>query len=148
MAVITSEWVRKSFRVKAVQVTRENYLEIADWTGGEVVWKTRGASYVKIDCGSKKESRTAFAGDWVTCLITYNDGEAPEEPNFRVYNNSTFLQAFKQIMSEADKFAKIHNKLMMLIRAQDSATYHGESSAGMIELVDKTARELCEMVTA
>lgn len=48
-------------------------------------------------------------------------------------------------MTESEKYAKIHELLLNLVRAQDVATYYGESSDGVLLLVEKTARKICEM---
>jgi len=144
--IVTSEWERKTFRVKAVRITEGNIREIAEWTRGEHTKPERGGSFVRVPCGAKKENCKAYVGDWVTSLITYNDGTEPEEPNFRVYKQHTFLQAFRQIMSEAEKYAKVHELLMKIRGAQDVATYYGETSEDVLLLIDQTAREICELV--
>jgi len=79
-------------------------------------------------------------------LITYNDGTVLQEPNFRVYSNHTFLQAFQKIMGETEKYARVHELLMQIRNTQDAATYHGESSEGVMLLIEQTAREICAMV--
>jgi len=79
-------------------------------------------------------------------LITYNDGTVLQEPNFRVYSNHTFLQAFQKIMGETEKYARVHELLMAIRTAQDTATYHSESSEGVMLLIEQTAREICAMV--
>jgi hypothetical protein len=137
---------RNSFKVKAVRITPRNVQEIAEWTAGEIVQPEKGARYVRIPCGSKKENRKAYVGDWVTNLVTYNDGQAPEEPNFRVYNHQDFTHAFHPVTSETEKFAKVHDLLLKLALAQDRATYHGDSSGEMVHLVETTAREICNII--
>jgi hypothetical protein len=44
-----------------------------------------------------------------------------------------------------ENFARIHELLLRLTRAQDSATFHGESSADVILLVEKTTHEIVGM---
>lgn len=129
---------RKTFRVKAIRVTAKNMREIADWTGGEIIDKPNRANYVMFLCGAKREPRTAYAGDWVTSLMG-------DEGNFRVYNNHTFLQAFQKIVNEAEKYAKVHELLLKVARAQDSATFFGDASGDVVLLIEKTARDICNI---
>lgn len=146
--IVTTEvgtFERKTFRVRAMCVTNSNMQQIAEWVRGEC-FNNKGRPFILISCGSKRENRKAFVGDWVTNLIHYNDGVTPEEPNYRVYNNHTFLQAFQQIMDEAEKYAKVHELLMQIRKAQDTATYHGESSEGVMLLIDQATREICSFV--
>lgn len=144
--LILSEWERKTFRVKSVQITRTNMDEIAVWTGGEVLFPVNGRPYVQIPCGSKKDNSRGYVNDWVTSLITYNDGTEPEEPNFRVYQQKPFLQAFRQIAAKEETYVKIHEKLLNLTRAQDRATYFGDGQGDVMLLVQKMAKEICDMV--
>lgn len=140
--IVTAElqtFERKTFRVQAIRVMRSNLREIAQWTGGEYKVPERGAPYVIIPAGEKKENQRAYIGDWVTSLI--GDGK-----NFRTYKQATFLQIFNHIMNEAEKFAKVHEMLLKLALAQDAATYHGDTSGEMVLLVEKTAREICAIV--
>jgi hypothetical protein len=147
--IVTSDldsFERKTFKVKAVRITAGNIREIAEWTDGDYEWPENGAQFVRIPCGSKKDNCRAYSGDWVTCLIHYNDSEPPEEPNFRVYKEHTFLQAFLKIMGEAEKYARVHELLMKIRSAQDKATYYGDTSDEVLLLVDKTAHEICKIV--
>jgi hypothetical protein len=147
--IVTTEvgtYERKTFRVRALCVTNSNMQQIAEWVEGEVVNAEKRRPFIRVSCGSKKENRMAFVGDWITNLVHYNDGETPEEPNYRVYNNHTFLQAFQRIMAEEEKYAKVHELLMKVRTAQDTATYHGESSEGVLLLIEQVAREICSIV--
>jgi hypothetical protein len=111
--------------------------EISEWVGGDYVWPEKGAPYVHVSCGAKKENCRAYIGDWVTSLV------GNEKPNFRVYKQHTFLQTFRKILSEAEKFAKVHELLMKIRSAQDVATYYGETTEDVVLLVEKTAHEIC-----
>lgn len=140
--IVTTElqaFERRTFRVKAVQVTKRNMREIAEWTGGSYTFPEHGAPFITIPCGEKRENLKAYTGSWVTSLIG-------DERNFRVYQNHTFLQAFQEIMNEANKYARVHELLLNVARAQDSATYHNDSSGDVILLVEKTAREICSFI--
>lgn len=141
MIVNIGTYQRKTFQVRAMRVTKSNMREIASWVGGTVV--EGRAPHILVSCGDKKENRKAFVGSWITNLI--ND-EAPDELNLRVYDNHTFLQAFQQIMDEADKYARVHELLMLVRNAQDHATFNGETSEGVMLLIDQAAREICSFV--
>ena len=136
---------RKSFQVKAVRVTAENIREIAEWTRGElkdIGLPTTNAATVGVPVGEvngRVKREWAHIGDWVTSLVG-------DEKDFRVYKQSTFLHCFTQIMGETEKFSKVHELLLKLALAQDSATYHGDSSGEMVLLVEKTAREICNII--
>lgn len=147
MIVITEldTFERKTFKVKAVRITVGNIREVAEWTGGDYEWPQNRSQFVRIPCGPKRDNCRAYVGDWVTSL-DYSSGESPAEPNFRVYKDHTFLEAFREIMGEAEKYARVHELLLKIRNAQDVATYYGEASDEVLLLVDKTAREICNIV--
>ena len=141
--IVTAEldtFERKSFQVKAIRVAATNMREVSEWVGGDYVWpeKGKGAPYVRLRCG--KDNGRAYIGDWVTSLV------GDEKPNFRIYKQHTFLQTFRQILSEAEKYAKVHDLLMKIRNAQDVSTYYGETSEGVLLLVEKTAHEICGII--
>lgn len=145
--IVTAElqtYERKTFQVKAIRVTPENISEIAQWTGGglrDYGLPATNAAIVDVPIG-QVNGRTimekAHIGDWVTCLANSKD--------FRVYRNKTFLQAFQASMEQVEKYTKVHELLLKIARAQDAATFHGDSSGDVILLIEKTAHEICEMV--
>jgi hypothetical protein len=142
--IVTSDWARKTFRVKAIRITAENMAELAEWCGGEIrdsdLPATNAASIgvPTGHVGGRTQRTWAYVGDWITRLSDAN--------NFRVYKNRSFLLAFQEIMSESEKYAKIHEMLMQIRNAQDSATYWEQSSEGVLLLVDQTAQKICEMM--
>lgn len=140
MPVVTATYERKTFRVEAVRVTSTNMDEVAEWCGGRLVDSSNyGRKHVMVPTGKNSESLApAFVGNWITCL--------DKGRSFRVYKERSFLEAFRGILSETERFAKVHEMLLKLALAQDRATYHGDSSGEMILLVEKTAREICEMM--
>lgn len=145
--IITAElqtYERKSFQVKAIRVTSENISEIAKWTGGDLTDTDLPATNAAIvhvptvQVNGREQKEKAHIGDWVTCLA--------DSPNFRVYRNKTFLQAFQEAMTQTEKYAWVHEKLLRIARVQDDVTFHGETSEGVMLLVEMTAREICERV--
>lgn len=137
--ILTETFERHTFRVQAVRVTSKNLDEIAEWCGGRVVRDGGGKLNIQVPLDIQRTRiDRAFIGYWVTRLEDSN--------SFRVYREQSFLGAFRKVMDEAEKFAEIHEKLLKLVLAQDSATYHQDSSGEMILLVEKTAHEICKMV--
>jgi len=145
--IVTAElqtYQRRAFKVKAIRITRENINEIAKWTGSEVHY-TYGSNgdFLVIHVPTGKVSgrvfkTTAYIGDWVTCLA--------DSPDFRVYRDKSFLQTFQAVLDETEKYVKVHELLLKVARAQDSATYHGNSSGDVILLIEQTAHEICALI--
>lgn len=147
MPVVTATYERKTFRVEAVRITSTNMEEVAEWCGGRVVkvqdygWGVydQGRSYVQVPTGHQHDKIAhAHIGNWVTCLTKTN--------SFRVYKEKSFLMAFRGILSETEKYAKVHELLVKVTRAQDAATFHGDSGSGEVALlIEQAAREICSM---
>lgn len=148
MPIVTATYERCSYQVKAVRVTSKNLEEIAEWCGGRVVnakdygWNvySHGRKHVQVPTGLKGENIAhAHIGNWVTCLV--------KARSFRVYKEKSFLETFREVVVEADKFAKVHELLLKVARAQDAATYHGDSNGDDVALlIEKTAHEIAAMV--
>ncbi len=142
MPVITAQFERHTFRVEAVRVTTNNLEDIAEWCGGRVVdtpGYAEGRKHVQVPTGPTGMGiARAHLGNWVTCLV--------KAKSFRVYKEKSFLEAFRSIMTETEKYAKVHEMLMRIRNAQDTATYWEQGSDGVMLLVEQTARELCEMM--
>jgi hypothetical protein len=142
MPIITAPFERYTFRVEAVRVTTANLEEIAEWCGGRVVETpgyAPGRKHIQVPTGpTGKGLDRAHLGNWVTCLV--------KARSFRVYKEKSFLEAFHSIMSDTEKYAKVHQMLTQISTAQDKATYYQDSHAGVMLLVDDIARRLCEMM--
>ena len=71
MTLATTKYVRKPLYVEAVQVTPENFSQIAEWCGGEVVeespTKNGRGNYIKVRVTNPMNARQsqAFVGDWI-----------------------------------------------------------------------------------
>lgn len=134
MPIVTAAYERCSYQVKAVRVTSDNMDDIARWCGGRVVgWN------VQVPTGQNGD-KIAFAsiGNWITHLEKNNA--------FRVYKERSFLETFRKVVSEAEKYAAIHEKLMRIARAQADVTYYSDTTDGVLLLVETTAHEICGMV--
>lgn len=137
--IVTATFERCTFRVKAARVTSKNLADIAEWCGGRVVQNVGGRIHVQVPTGLRQESIAhAYIGNWVTRL--------EETESFRVYKEQSFLGAFREIVSDTEKYAKVHELLMKVAMAQDAATYHGDSSGDVVLLIEKTAREICSII--
>jgi len=81
------KFVRRSFDVRAVQVTEENFQEVADWTRGGIVGEPGVADYIliKVKHPLNKRQTQAFVGDWV--LKT--------QKGFKVYQDEAFKRNFQ-----------------------------------------------------
>lgn len=85
MTIKTTRYARKPFEVDAVQVSAENFQEVAEWCGGEI--KTfPNEQFIKIHVPRVLNERQtkAYIGDWV---LKAGQG-------FKVYTNKGFLKSF------------------------------------------------------
>ena len=137
--IITETFERCTFRVQAARATSKNLDEIAEWCGGRIVSGDFGRTHVMVPTGLDRQSLApAFVGNWVTCL--------EKGKSFRVYKERNFHEAFRPVMSPEEKYARVHEHLLRVARAQDRATFHGEPSDEVLLLIEKTAHELCKIV--
>lgn len=92
MTIQTARFARKPFEVEAVQVTAENFKDVAEWCGGEI--KTfPNEEFIKIKVARVLNERQtkAFIGDWV---LKAGQG-------FKVYTNKAFLKSFDPVEVKA-----------------------------------------------
>ncbi len=98
---ITERYVRKPLYVEAVQVTEENFVEIARWCFGEIMNKDGTQAdyskpadpenqYIKVRVTNPKNTKQtqASVGDWI--LFT----ESPR--GFKVYTPKAFNNSFEK----------------------------------------------------
>lgn len=94
---ITAKYVRKPLYVDAVQVTEENFVDIARWCFGEIsniddtprdmtedVEPTKQYIYVRVHNPKNPRQTKAFVGDWI--LYT--------ERGYKVYTTKAFQANF------------------------------------------------------
>jgi hypothetical protein len=85
VAIQTKRYVRNPLYVDAVQVTEENFKELAQWCMGDV--QNDGTKdYIRVRVHTPKSARQtmAFVGDW----ILYSD------KGYKIYSNRSFLDTF------------------------------------------------------
>jgi hypothetical protein len=96
MAIVTQKYVRKPLIVDAVQVTVENFHELADWCQGTIV-NNDGTDagendldprsqhiHVRVHNPRSGRQSKAFVGDWL--LYT--------EMGYKIYNTKAFMGTF------------------------------------------------------
>lgn len=86
MAIQTQKYIRKPLYVDAVQVTEENFDEIAKWCMGDIYDDGASLKYVRVRVHTPKSIRQtqAFVGDWI--LYT--------ERGYKVYTTKSFKENF------------------------------------------------------
>lgn len=142
--IITQTFERRTFRVQATRVTVENIMELTGWCRGVLVdghLPTTNAAYIRVpisNIAGRQQTAQAHVGDWITRLTDTN--------NYRVYRDKSFLQAFKEIASDAQKYSEVHQIIANAMRRQDLATYNGESSHGMDLVADKATRDILALL--
>lgn len=101
MTIVTERYVKKPLYVDAVQVTEDNFVEIAQWCQGDIrtiaedlvveqdLDDTRipSSCYVRVRVHNPKNPRQtkAFVGDW---LLYTNRG-------YKVYTDKAFIGSFE-----------------------------------------------------
>lgn len=99
MTVVTEKFVRKPLVVDGVQVTPQNFNEVAAWCEGEVLQdetaQGSGQHYIKVRVENPKNVRQtkAFVGDWL--LYT-------EKGGFKVYTNKAFRNSFESLEEKTE----------------------------------------------
>lgn len=108
--VETVKYVRKPLYVEAVQVTPDNFMNVADWCqalvgrkGGEAGTESRPADGFEIDPSNhyirirvhnpqSKKQTMAFVGDWI--LYT--------EQGYKIYTDRAFQSGFDEVALESE----------------------------------------------
>jgi hypothetical protein len=81
MAITTTKYVRKPLYVDAVQVTEENFHELAEWCHGLIEGR-----HIKVRVSNPMSVRQtkAFVGDW----LLYTD------TGYKIYTDKAFQASF------------------------------------------------------
>lgn len=97
MAIETQRYIKKPLYVDAIQVSSDNFYEIAEWCQGEVDIEydrseTISRKYIKVRVHNPKNPRQtkAFVGDWL--LYT--------ERGYKVYTSKAFYASFDPVTAE------------------------------------------------
>lgn len=89
--VITQTWVRNSFEIEAVKITRQNIDAVAKWCGGSVLARrVQGEpSRLYVHFGETKYTRVtmtkAFIGDWILMV----------DDEFKHYRDRSFHMVYQ-----------------------------------------------------
>lgn len=92
MTIVTEKYIKKPLIVDAVQVTEENFGEIAKWCQGTI--ETDGdKQFIRVRVHNPKIPRQsqAFVGDWL--LYT--------EMGYKVYTDQPFKKSFDRLETDA-----------------------------------------------
>lgn len=83
------KYVRKPFEIEAVQVTQENFDDVAQWCKGHKQTLNDGTPYIKVKVFKPMGDRQteAHIGDWV---LFFNGG-------FKVYLDPSFSRSFEEV---------------------------------------------------
>lgn len=159
----TTEYQRKSFSVRAVQLTDENFNEIAAWTRANVKMVSEynhphheyGKKYLEVPVtgGFRAHPRksNAYVGDWI---VTRVDGHM-------VYRDKHFREVFETAEESAssgsgdpmtDPMAHARNTLIEQIvwhamMAQEKATYYQDGLGDMPLVARQAADEIVRLFT-
>ena len=85
MSIKLDTFIRKPFKVQAIQITDENIYEVAKWCRGDVRTTTVNNETKKYIHPRAKYRPLAFVSDWVSFA---NNG-------FKIYNKDAFTSNFE-----------------------------------------------------
>lgn len=129
------EYFRKSFPVRAVQVTPANMAKLAKWCEGTIKSERRRGTTKKyievpVEVTIKDRQRQAFYGDWI--LVTAS--------GYKVYNDKAFHDAFEKKPAEPIA-AKVSNSgtgaWVNRETAEDAVSKSAKDAIELIELAAK-----------
>lgn len=119
---------RKSFEVQAVQVTPENFEDVARWTGTHVHqdWGVYdGREHILLPTAGDGRNRhmkiAVFVGDWVTLL----NGQ------FNRASTKTFDSVFEEI--KLDRFKRFE-EILKLVETRDAGVPAGDIAQQILNL--------------
>ena len=107
--VVTTKFVRKPMFVDAVQVTSENFFDVATWCQGVVrtadgvptEWQTEGVPedltslhiHVRVQSPKNEKQTQARVGDWILYM---------DRGGYKVYTDRAFQHSFDDAMAKPD----------------------------------------------
>lgn len=108
---ITEKYVRKPLYVDAVQVTKENFIDVARWCFGEIVPNNPDTDlqvledpnpdechiHVRVHNPKNAKQTQAHVGDWI--LYT--------ERGYKVYTTKAFLANFDKVKTGAEEVQEL-----------------------------------------
>uniref|UniRef100_A0AAU7GY99 Uncharacterized protein n=1 Tax=Streptomyces phage Scarif TaxID=3158858 RepID=A0AAU7GY99_9CAUD len=153
MSFTAREVFRKTEAARSVQVTEENMLEVSRWCNGAIRTYRRitGDGYgTRIDFQARdrhgrESTERAYSGDW---LVFY-----PDSHRFEVYRPKAYSATFetreerarREELESPEAHARntmVHQLVLKAMRAQDVATYYGDSSGD----TDVVSREITDQI--
>lgn len=88
MSIQTTKYVRKPLFVDVIQVTEENFAEVAQWCQGEIHDDPSGRYiFVRVHSQRNPRQNKAYVGDWI--LYT--------ERGYKVYTTKAFFASFELV---------------------------------------------------
>lgn len=126
---------RKSFKATAVQITSDNMLAVANWSGAKILVSEDGVLLEQPSSSplSSKKTVTAGVGDWVV-----------NKDGFKIYRDLAFLKTFDILGGIDDRFEKILQLVKTAMHEQDLKTYY-QSPTDMSELATEIATKIFEL---
>jgi hypothetical protein len=107
--VVTTKFVRKPMFVDAVQVTTENFFDVATWCQGVVrtadgvptEWQTEGVPedltslhiHVRVQSPKNEKQTQARVGDWILYM---------DRGGYKVYTDRAFQHSFDDAMAKPE----------------------------------------------
>lgn len=94
MSIQTTKYVRKPLFVDVIQVTEENFAEVAKWCQGEIHNEESGPYiFVRVHSPRNPRQNKAYVGDWI--LYT--------ERGYKVYTTKAFFASFELVEPSQDE---------------------------------------------
>lgn len=142
MTVVTKKYARKALVVEAVQVTEENFADVALWCGGERVNNdgtpttdavNPAGEYIKVDAHNPRSNRQtkALVGDWLL----------KSDLGFKIYPDRAFVTSFDPVPEPA---AAMPLDPVLITEPQESVDAKLEYPDGGIPEVGETPVEAAE----
>lgn len=131
-------FTRKTFSVRAIQVTAQNMYDVALWCDGRYVIAQNSAQRPYIEVVIAKSNgrdilARAYEGCWITRLVS---GEA----YFKVYKDKSFAQAFDERVDLFDQVNALVEKAMggtWTQYTQDDVLHAADITREIIELFEQ-----------
>lgn len=132
-------YVRKSFRVKAIQITEQNMADVAEWCGGlvrqpdEVEWKDKQpkGAFIQLAEGAEGRKYIGTVGCWVI-----QKGE-----NFRIFHDLLFRQTFEPDPSKVDR-----ERILALVGKAVSEARYETKLSGSNRIISETTDRIMKIM--
>lgn len=128
---------RRSYSVKAVRLTVENIVQIAEELGLDYSDDPNGFGHdttTSVPHITSVRRGYGFIGDWIVV----------KEKDFQFFTNDVFAEKFRthsEQMADDEKYAKVFQLVFGAMEAQAQATFHQDTD-GMDLVAIKTAKKI------